>query len=436
MRQELRFEVEQFGELAGPGVNPRTGATFTSVDEVIREAIAYNLAKPNEKFLGYVGGVYRTQSRQVTGAQPSPLPGDADFTRLVASVTEPAQGRYQDRDLGEVFYVAVPVTLAGDPAPGVIAAVYLADEERTGANDAARLMLTVGAVTMLGAIGAAWLVAGRILRPLRDVGATARTITDTDLSGRIPWDGGTNDELGDLVGAVNAMLDRVETGVAAQRRFIDDAGHELRTPITIVRGHLEVVDPTDPLDVTSTVALVDDELERMNRIVSDLLLLARSEQPAFLRLAAVDVAALTEDAFEKVSLLADRDFVCEGVARVQAVLDPQRITQGLIALADNACRYSDAHSRIAVGSSEAGGWLRFWITDTGPGVSAEDRARIFDRFARGGAAGKRSDGAGLGLSIVRAIAVAHGGDVVLDTVIGRGSTFAIVIPGDRRTEAP
>ena len=88
----------------------------------------------------------------------------------------------------------MPVTLAGDPAPGVIAAVYLADEERTGANDAARLMLTVGAVTMLGAIGAAWLVAGRILRPLRDVGATARTITDTDLSGRIPWNGGTNDE--------------------------------------------------------------------------------------------------------------------------------------------------------------------------------------------------------------------------------------------------
>ena len=118
MRQELRFEVEQFGELAGPGVNPRTGATFTSVDEVIREAIAYNLAKPNEKFLGYVGGVYRTQSRQVTGAQPSPLPGDADFTRLVASVTEPAQGRYQDRDLARRSTLPCPSRWPAIPHPG------------------------------------------------------------------------------------------------------------------------------------------------------------------------------------------------------------------------------------------------------------------------------------------------------------------------------
>lgn len=434
MSQELRFEVQQFTELATPGVNPRTGAAFTGVEEVIREAIAYNLAKPNEKFLGYVDGVYRTQSRQAAGAPASPLPDDTGFTRLVASVTEPIQGRYRDRDIGEVFYVAVPVTLAGDRAHGVIAAVYLADAERAGADDAARLMLVVGAVTVLGAVGAAWLVAGRILRPLRDVSATARSITDTDLSGRIPWRGSAHDELGDLVGAVNAMLDRVENGVAAQRRFIDDAGHELRTPITIVRGHLEVVDPTDPDDVATTVVLVDDELERMNRIVSDLLLLARSEQPAFLRLSRVDVGALTEDAFDKVSLLADREFMLQGVARVDAVLDPQRITQALIALADNACRYTDTGGRIAVGSGVDGSWLRFWITDSGPGVTPEDRGRIFERFARGGAGGQRSDGAGLGLAIVRAIAVAHGGDVALDTVVGRGSTFTIYLPAKTGAE--
>jgi signal transduction histidine kinase len=273
------------------------------------------------------------------------------------------------------------------------------------------------------------------LRPLRDITDTARTITETDLSQRIPCRGSDGDELGDLVATVNGMLDRVETGVAAQRRFIDDAGHELRTPITIIRGHLDVLDPTDPADVTSTVALVDDDLDRMNRMVAELLLLAQSEQPAFLHPEPVDVAALTTDTFDKVALLGDRDFVVEAVADVHAVLDPQRITQALVALADNACRYTDSGGRIALGSRIERGWLRFWITDSGPGVSDDDRRIIFQRFARG-AEGRRSDGAGLRLAIVHAIAVAHGGDVLLDSTPGRGATFSVVLPLVRDSRQP
>ena len=359
---------------------------------MIREAIAYNVAKPNEKFVGYVDGQYHAQSRQQAPAPQASLARDATFTRLVAPLTSPAEGRYHHPEIGEVLYVAVPVTLSGDPARGVITAAYLADAERTGADEAARLMLIVGAATLLGAIGAAWLVAGRILQPLRDVAETARTITDTDLSGRIPWRGRDGDEVGGLVATVNGMLDRVETGVAAQRRFIDDAGHELRTPITIIRGHLEVLNPTDPADVESTITLVDDELERMNRMVSDLLLLAKSEQPAFLRLERVDVGALTREAFDKIALLGDRYFVLESAADVHATLDPQRITQALVALADNACRYTEPGDRIALGSRLDGGWLSFWITDTGRGISDEDRSRILERFSRGGAARQRSEG--------------------------------------------
>ena len=227
---------------------------------------------------------------------------------------------------------------------------------------------------------------------------------------------------------VNGMLDRVEAAVQAQRRFSDDAGHELRTPITIVRGHLEVLDPNDPEDVVATVALVDDELDRMNRMVSDLLLLARAEQPAFLRPTLVDVGDLTRKAFEKLALLGDRDFTLQSVAEVSAVLDPQRITQALIALADNACRYTNDGDPIGVGSAHDGDWLRFWVADSGPGIDEADRSRIFDRFSRGGAGGKRSDGAGLGLAIVRAIALAHGGTVALDSPPGRGATFTVIVP--------
>lgn len=426
MDEALRYEVEEFSELTAAGLNPRTGQPFTGVDEVIREAIAYNLARPNEKFLGYVDGEYHTQSRQEPGI-PEVLADDPAFTRLVGAVTDPVQSTYEHPDVGEVRYLAIPVRLGQDPARGVIVAAYLGDAERAAADEAARIMLLVGAVTVLGATAAAWLIAGRVLAPLRDVADTAHQITDTDLSRRIP-SRGDGDELDALVDTVNGMLDRVESGVAAQRRFIDDAGHELRTPITIVRGHLEVLDAGDPGDVRATVALVDDELMRMNRMVSDLLLLARSEQLSFLQPAVTDVGSLTREIFDKVTQLGDRDHHLQSVADVHSVLDPQRITQAMVALADNACRYTATGAWIGVGSSLHAGWLRFWVSDSGPGVTEADRNRIFDRFARGSAGGQRSDGAGLGLSIVSAIAVAHGGRVELDTIPGRGATFSIVIP--------
>jgi signal transduction histidine kinase len=427
MDRALRIEIEEFTELTESGVDPRTGRPFSSVEEMIRDAIAYNVARHNEKFLGYVDGEYLVQSRQQPGFSEI-LSTDQQFDRLVSSVTTPTQGRYRQQRLGEVRFLAVPVSLAGDRSKGVIVAAYLGDAERAEADDAAQLMLGVGAATMLVATGAAWLLAGRILRPLRDVSETARSITESDLSKRIPFRVDRTDELNDLVGTINGMLDRIEDGVLAQRRFIDDAGHELRTPITIVRGHLDVLDRNDPADIAATVAVVDDELERMNRMVSDLLLLARSEQPAFLQPRVVDVDVLTHNIFQKVTGLGERAFKLAAVAQVYAVLDPQRITQAVVALADNACHYSDDSQAIEVGSEVVDGRVRFWVQDFGPGVGEEDRTRIFERFARGGAGGNRSDGAGLGLSIVNAIAVAHAGHVELDSVIGCGAKFSIVIP--------
>ncbi len=434
MEQALLSEVADFTEVTADGISPRTGVGFTSMAELIGEAIAYNPARPNEKFLGYVNGEFTSQSRQVGGS--TVLQDDAAFEVLVGSVADPVQASY-DSAAGEVLYLAVPVSLAGSTDQGVIVAAYLADAEREAAHDTARVMLAIGALTSLGAAAGAWLVAGRILRPLRDVAETARSITDTDLSRRIPLterdnvtdgDETDRDELRDLVRTVNAMLDRVETGVLAQRRFVDDAGHELRTPITIVRGHLEVLDPTDPSDVTTTVELVDDELQRMNRMVSDLLLLAKSEQPTFLHTELTDVTELTREVFDKVRSLGEREWVLETTANAQAEIDPQRITQAVVALADNAVRYTRPGDRIALGSQWAGGNLRFWVADSGPGVSEADRTRIFERFSRGTSTGPRSDGAGLGLAIIRAIAVAHGGQVLLDSVPGRGATFTVVVP--------
>ncbi|MGY2085071.1 ATP-binding protein [Blastococcus sp. SYSU DS0539] len=424
MDAALRAEITEFRQIAEANVDPETGEPFASVADVLRTIITYNLARPNEKFLGYVDGEYRFQSRIEA---PVLLSQDAEFTRLVGSVTEPVADSY-DSGAGEVRYVAVPVTLDGDPSTGVAVVAYFADQERQAADDTARLMLAVGAGTVLLAAAGAWVVAGRILQPVRDVATTAQGITETDLSGRINVAGRPGDELAELAVSVNAMLDRVEGGVAAQRRFLDDAGHELRTPITIVRGHLEVLDPGDPEDVRQTVALVDDELERMNRMVSELLLLARAEQPEFVRLQPADVAELTIEVFGKVRRLGDRDWQLGAVARVDLLLDPQRLTQAVVALADNAVQHTGPGDRIVLGTRLSGDQLLVWVDDTGPGIPLADQQRVFERFARGGSGARRSEGAGLGLSIVQAIAAAHGGSVELHSRPGEGATFTLLLP--------
>lgn len=431
MRESLRTEIAEFTALTETGVDPGTGEPFASVSDVLRVVITYNLARPNEKFLGYVDGGFQFQSRQQA---PVKLAEDTAFTELVGSVSETTEGSY-DSGAGEVLYLAVPVTLENQTSQGVVVAAYFADQERESADDTARLMLAVGAVTSLAAAGGAWVVAGRILAPVRDIAQTARTITDTDLSGRIPQSASARgDEIATLVTSLNSMLDRVETGVRGQRRFVDDAGHELRTPITIVRGHLEVMDTQDPDDVRQTIALVDDELERMNRMVSDLLLLARAEQPEFVRPDETDVAILSAEIYDKVAKLDDRQWVLETFTSVHASLDAQRITQAMVALADNAAQHTSIGDRIGIGSQLSDGEIRFWVTDTGPGVQQEDQDVIFERFARGTGSTGRSDGAGLGLSIVQAIAAAHGGRVTFGSAPGRGATFTITVPAVITTE--
>jgi signal transduction histidine kinase len=212
-----------------------------------------------------------------------------------------------------------------------------------------------------------------------------------------------------------------------QRRFIDDAGHELRTPITVIRGHLDVMGD-DPEDRRHTLELVSDELGRMSRLVDELLTLARTEQPDFLHRKDVDIDELTTRLYETARGLAPRDWQLDNVAVGRAFVDEQRIMQAVLQLAANAVRHTEDGALVSVGSMVSDREVRFWVRDSGPGVPIEDRERIFERFYRGRSARPRSEGAGLGLSIVRAIAEAHGGRVELDSQPGRGATFTIIVP--------
>jgi two-component system, OmpR family, sensor kinase len=285
----------------------------------------------------------------------------------------------------------------------------------------------VSLAVLLIASALAWVIAGRVLAPLRTLRTTAHAITETDLTRRLDVQG--DDEIAELGRTFNAMLDRLEAAFASQKALVSDAGHELRTPITIVRGHLELLGD-DPSEREETIALVTDELDRMARFVDDLLLLAKAEQSDFLHLAPIDLDVLTDELYAKAQALAERDWrlVDNGPGRLTA--DRQRLTQAVMQLAQNAVQHTGHGDRIALGSSIAGAQARLWVADSGPGIAADERERIFDRFHRSELGRRRSDGAGLGLSIVRAIAEAHGGRVELDTREGAGATFTLIIPTD------
>jgi two-component system, OmpR family, sensor kinase len=272
-----------------------------------------------------------------------------------------------------------------------------------------------------------WLSAGRVLAPLRRVTETARTISETDLSRRIEVDQNDHDEIAEQARTFNAMLDRLEGAFASQRAFISDAGHELRTPITVIRGNLELLGE-DPAERRETIARVTDELDRMSRFVDDLLTLAKAERRDFLQPEELELDVLTDELLVQATALAPRDWQLERVGAGRLLADRHRITQAVMNLADNAVQHTGPGARICLGSELRDGQARLWVRDSGPGVEAEERERIFERFARARGEVRRSDGAGLGLAIVRAIAEAHGGSVELESRAGFGSKFTLVVP--------
>lgn len=198
--------------------------------------------------------------------------------------------------------------------------------------------------------------------------------------------------------------------------------------MTIVRGHLELMDAEDPDDVRATRALALDELDRMSRLVDDLLTLAKAERSDFVQPRAADIGRLTDETLEKARGLAQRRWTLDHLADVEAILDPQRVAQAWLQLASNAVKYSPDGTPIALGSAVRRGELRLWVRDQGIGISPHERDLVLARFGRGSGAPLRADGAGLGLAIVDKIVTAHGGRVDIESTPGQGSTIALVLP--------
>ncbi|MDO8145693.1 MULTISPECIES: cell wall metabolism sensor histidine kinase WalK [Isoptericola] len=406
---ELDQEVEEFRVLAERGVDPDTGEPFSSVEQLLRVAIERNVPGADEMLVTFVGG----DADLYSPSWASAVVDDPDLVGLVGDLGPQARSAVEERiptAVGEMHVIAVPVQVAdgsehGTYVVGVGTDLALASQQELRRTFA---LVSLGTLVLVGAV--AWWVVGRLLRPLELLAATAQRVGGDDLTLRAPVHG--EDDVATLGRAFNTMLDRVAAAFDAQRQFLDDAGHELRTPLTVLRGHLELLEPDDPHDVAETRALLLDETARMSRIVEDLVLLAKSERPDFVRFGEVDLGPLTDDLLDKARALGDRAWRVD--ARAEGVVpgDEQRLTEAVLQLADNAVRFSRPGTRIAVGSAVTGSTARLWVRDEGPGVAPQDRERIFERFVRVGDADV--PGSGLGLAIVAAVAHGHGGTVTAE----------------------
>lgn len=411
----------EFQALATETVDPLTGAPFTSVTTLLRNAIERSVPAVDEERFAIVDGdvLYRT-----TNGHPGRIDVDEDLVEHASAVTVPTLATAHT-DEGPVRYLAMPVD--GDDGTGTYVAAIALD------HAAAEVDRIVVAVAVIGAVGLAlaalvgWIVAGRLLAPLDRLRVEAAGITERDLDRRIPESG--TDDIKALTGSFNTMLDRLDRAFAAQRRFAADAGHELRTPLTVLRGHTELLSDDEAVRAEQRVVLLD-EIDRMTAMVEDLLALTRLDRAPELvpePLAPVDVV-------DRWRLLAeglpDRrwTWIADGPA---LVADPRRLHQVFLQLAQNALAVTGPGGAVEAGLvvttsgplapgvvPDEDGASRYrdreplavlWVADGGPGIPSAERTRIFEPFARGSA--RTDGGSGLGLAIVAGIARAYGGSV-------------------------
>ncbi len=299
---------------------------------------------------------------------------------------------------------------------------------------------SLATLLLAGAVGFA--VTGRLFVPVRRLRQATESITFEDLSSRVLVPPG-DDDVSQLATDFNRMLDRLETGIADQRQFVDDASHELRTPLTIIGGHLQLLQAGDPQEVSETQVLLLEELDRMQSLVDELLLLAKSGRPDFIRLDWIDADSFLEAAMDRIKVLADRRWQIDKMPGGRFRADRNRLTQAVEQLAVNAVQSTRRHDVISLGAAwtgtpggtappghheHSGAGVEIWVADSGCGISTADQERIFDRFARAGVS-RGKEGSGLGLPIVKAIAEAHSGTLRVTSRVNEGSRFVLSLPG-------
>ncbi|WP_299405684.1 HAMP domain-containing sensor histidine kinase [Acaryochloris sp. IP29b_bin.148] len=395
--------------------------TLEDLETFADDFLVNQLPEDDNFFIFIIGeDLYRSNPPQLL----QPMRPGSDLYEQWLDVTHYKQGKWEtdDPESGNVLYKAEPLIVDGDQF-GVIVIAHAAAGEQNEALASVYTFMLIESGVMLFSFLLAWYLTGRLLKPIRELAITARRINETDLTQRLSSQG--SGELADLAKTFNAMMDRLQDRFNNQRRFINNAGHELRTPITIVQGHLELMG-NDPKEQEETTELVIDELDRMSRLVNDMITLARSEHPGFLQYEMIDLKQFAQQILTKAQALAERDWHLNLDCSGSMFGDRQRLTGALLNLLRNAVQHTPPTGTIELGCQQTLTQVIFWVKDNGAGIAPEDQIRIFDRFSR--VDRHHTDGSGLGLAIVKAFTKAHRGKIDLISQPGVGSTFRMTLP--------
>ena len=276
----------------------------------------------------------------------------------------------------------------------------------------------------------------RVLAPIRDIASMAETLSESNLSNRINI-AGTKNELKDLAAVINRMLDRIERSYNSQKQFVSDASHELRTPISVIRGYTDMLKrwgKDDPEILDEGISAISQETESMKDLVESLLFLARHDKKTLMmEISDFDPSELVRDTLKEEAMVhQEHIFELGTIDSLTVKADRNMLKQVLRILCDNAVKYSDSGTKVTLSCiNEGNGFFCLSVQDEGQGVSQEDLPKIFDRFYRSDKARKaESGGHGLGLSIARIIVVAHKGKIKVRSKPGCGTVFSVILPAE------
>jgi two-component system, OmpR family, sensor kinase len=417
--QQLREQIDS--ELRADAVAfDRGGVPMApaSAQQIEQRARAYLRAQP-----------YRASSRLLflqVGNRPPIANEPAEVRRLLA--VKPGYSTVQFPNVGHLRVYRTEVDRGGTDVATVGVGEPVSPVEHAQ-DEVARTFLVAGTITLALALLLGYLVAAGTASPLRRMARVAARVDGGDLSPRM-HSPSTSEEVRQLADSFDKMLDRLEDAFARQRAFASDASHELRTPLTVIRGQLEVLARTpDPsrADVAHVERLVRSEIVRMERLVEDLLVLARADESEFLRRRAIALEPFVSEMLDGFRATADRRFELGQVPAGTLDVDPDRLAQALRNLLRNSIEQTGSRGLVRITASASGGWVTLAVEDDGPGIPPAQRDRVFDRFHRTDSARNRvRGGSGLGLAIVRAIAEAHGGRVSVASRPG-ATTFTVTL---------
>jgi two-component system, OmpR family, sensor kinase len=365
--------------------------------------------------------------------------GEDPVSRRAFDTGEPASGTVQFFGEEPTYVYAVPV----NPAEGrarVVEAGKSYEAAQEGIESLGAILAAGIGAAFLFSIGGAYLLARAALGPVETVTSTARSMGEDDLSKRLPV-ANPKDEIGRLATTINALLARLEAAftrreeaLSRQRRFAADASHELRTPLTSISGHARMLDEwaleKDRETARRSVLAIRREAKRMRNLVESLLTLTRGDEGAPLDVGRHDLAEISKEAVETARDTADGRLSVEFFSPergVMATCDRGRILQVASILLDNAVKYTPEGGTVTVAVRARGDRVELEVSDNGVGIPEDQRPLIFERFHRADAA-RAEEGAGLGLSIARQIAEAHGGTINVTSKLGAGSSFVLALP--------